>query len=120
MARCSKCGEGHTPKCTMAVEPEVCVFCYYGKGTWEHTGSIITRAEDSIEWEKREAERDIVYRLRKRAEIRRSIPSRKSVQEGAKDRLAELLDEAAGEIEKLRASLSGPMSPTKRGPFAHE
>lgn len=45
---------------------------------------------------------DLVYRLRKRAEIRRQIPSRKSVQEGVPDRLAELLDEAATEIETLR------------------
>lgn len=48
------------------------------------------------------AEQDIVYRLRKRAEIRRRIPTRKSVQAGEKDRLAELLDEAATEIETLR------------------
>lgn len=45
---------------------------------------------------------DIVYRLRKRAEIRRNIPSRKSVTEGKPDRLADLLDEAATEIENLR------------------
>jgi hypothetical protein len=45
---------------------------------------------------------DIVYRLRKRAEIRRQIPSRKSVQEGAADRIADLLEEAANEIELLR------------------
>lgn len=47
-------------------------------------------------------ESDIVYRLRKRAEIRRQIPSRKSVQEGAPDRIADLLEEAANEIENLR------------------
>lgn len=45
---------------------------------------------------------DLVYRLRKRAEIRRQISTRKSVQEGKPDRLAELLDEAASEIERLR------------------
>lgn len=45
---------------------------------------------------------DLVYRLRKRAEIRRQIPSRKSVQEGQPDRIADLLDEAATEIERLR------------------
>lgn len=45
---------------------------------------------------------DLVYRLRKRAEIRRQIPSRKSVQEGANDRIADLLEEAATEIEQLR------------------
>lgn len=47
-------------------------------------------------------ENDLVYRLRKRAEIRRQIPSRKSVQENKPDRLANLLDEAADEIERLK------------------
>ena len=45
---------------------------------------------------------DIVERLRTRAAIRRQIPTRKSVQEGANDRIADLLDESANEIEKLR------------------
>ncbi len=49
-------------------------------------------------------EQDIVYRLLKRAEIRRQIPSRKSVQEGKPDRIADLLEEAAQEIENLRKS----------------
>lgn len=44
---------------------------------------------------------DIVYRLRKRAEIRRQIPSRKSVQENKPDRIADLLEEAASYIELL-------------------
>jgi hypothetical protein len=48
---------------------------------------------------------DIVYRLRKRAEIRRSIVTRKSVQEGQPDRIALLLDEAADEITRLRATV---------------
>ena len=48
---------------------------------------------------------DIVFRLRKRAEIRRQIPGRKSVQAGEKDRLADLLEEAANEIENLRYRL---------------
>ena len=47
------------------------------------------------------AEQSLVFRLRKRAEIRRQISSRKSVQEGAADRIADLLDEAANEIERL-------------------
>jgi len=47
-------------------------------------------------------EEDLVYRLRKRAEIRRKIPSRKSVQEGQPDRIADILEEAADEIERLR------------------
>jgi hypothetical protein len=45
---------------------------------------------------------DLVYRLRKRAEIRRQIPGRKSVVEGKPDRIADLLEEAADELEKLR------------------
>ena len=48
---------------------------------------------------------DLTYRLRKRAEIRRQISSRKSVQEGKPDRLADLLDEAANEIENLRKEI---------------
>jgi hypothetical protein len=47
-------------------------------------------------------ENDIVYRLRKRAEIRRQIPDRKSVQENKPDRIADILEEAAREIEVLR------------------
>jgi len=47
-------------------------------------------------------EQDIVYRLRKRAEIRRQIPSRKSVQEGKPDRIADILEEAANVIEQHR------------------
>lgn len=48
---------------------------------------------------------DLVYRLRKRAEIRRQIPTRKSVQEGTPDRIANILEEAADEIERLRIEL---------------
>lgn len=48
------------------------------------------------------SEQDLVYRLRRRAEIRRQIPDRKSVQEGRPDRIADLLEEAADEIERLR------------------
>jgi hypothetical protein len=44
---------------------------------------------------------NLVERLRKRAEIRRQIPTRKSVQENKPDRIADLLDEAANEIERL-------------------
>lgn len=47
-------------------------------------------------------ESDLIYRLRKRAEIRRQIPSRKSVQNNEPDRIADLLEEAADEIERLR------------------
>lgn len=47
-------------------------------------------------------DQDLVYRLRKRAEIRRQIPDRKSVQENKPDRIADLLEEAANEIDRLR------------------
>lgn len=47
------------------------------------------------------SEESLVYRLRKRSEIRRSIPSRKSVQEDKPHRIADLLEEAADEIEAL-------------------
>jgi len=48
-------------------------------------------------------EESLVYRLRKRAEIRRNIQTRKSVQEGKPDRIADLLEEAADEIYKLES-----------------
>ena len=48
------------------------------------------------------SEQSLVFRLRKRAEIRRQISSRKSVQEGNPDRIADLLEEAANEIERLK------------------
>lgn len=46
-------------------------------------------------------EQSLIERLRIRAEIRRQILTRKSVQEGAPDRIADLLEEAATEIEEL-------------------
>lgn len=42
---------------------------------------------------------DLVHRLKKRAEIRRQITDRKSVQEGKPDRIADLLEEAAQALE---------------------
>ena len=50
-------------------------------------------------------EQGLVYRLRKRAEIRRQIPGRRSVEEGQPDRIADLLDEAAAEIERLQKQI---------------
>lgn len=52
------------------------------------------------------SDEDLVYRLRKRAEIRRQIPTRKSVQENKPDRIADLLEEAANEIEELKTELN--------------
>jgi hypothetical protein len=51
------------------------------------------------------AEQSLVFRLRKRAEIRRQIQGRKSVEEGKPDRIADLLEEAANEIENLKNNL---------------
>jgi hypothetical protein len=48
-------------------------------------------------------EQSLVFRLRKRAEIRRQIPGRLSATEGKPDRIADLLDEAAREIQRLNA-----------------
>ena len=50
-------------------------------------------------------EQSLVFRLRKRAEIRRQISTRKSVQENKPDRLSDLLEEAATEIERLKAQV---------------
>jgi hypothetical protein len=50
------------------------------------------------------SEQSLVFRLRKRAEIRRQIPGRKSVEEGKSDRIADLLEEAADEIERLKST----------------
>ena len=47
------------------------------------------------------SQQSLVFRLRKRAEIRRNNKDRKSVQEGTPDRIADLLEEAAARIEQL-------------------
>ena len=44
---------------------------------------------------------DLIFRLKKRAEIRRQIVTRKSVQNNEPDRLADLLEEAAKELQRL-------------------
>jgi len=51
------------------------------------------------------SEQSLVFRLRKRAEIRRQIQDRKSVEEGKPDRISDLLEEAANEIERLREEI---------------
>ena len=50
------------------------------------------------------SEQSLIFRLRKRAEIRRQIQDRKSVQEGRADRIADLLEEAANELEQYQAN----------------
>ena len=52
------------------------------------------------------AEQSLVFRLYKRAEIRRQIPGRLAVTEGKPDKIANLLDEAADEIEKLEQTIA--------------
>jgi len=47
-------------------------------------------------------DQSLIFRLRERARIRRQIPTRKSVQENKPDRIADLLEEAAEEIERLK------------------
>lgn len=47
-------------------------------------------------------EQSLLFRLRYRAQIRRQISDRKSVQENKPDRIADLLEEAANEIERLQ------------------
>jgi hypothetical protein len=49
---------------------------------------------------------DLIERLHKRATIRRNIPHRKSVQEGAPDRIADLLDEAGNALTQLVEELT--------------
>lgn len=48
-----------------------------------------------------EATLSLIERLRIRASIRRQIPTRKSILENKPDRLADLLEEAANELERL-------------------
>ena len=56
------------------------------------------------------AEQSLLFRLRKRAEIRRQIPGRLAVVEGKPDKIANLLDEAADEIERLEQIVSDLVS----------
>lgn len=51
-------------------------------------------------------EESLITRLRKRAAIRRAIPTRRSVQEGKPDRIADLLEEAANHIEYLEETVA--------------
>lgn len=48
----------------------------------------------------------LLDRLETRAFIRRTISSRKSVQEGKPDRISDLLEEAANEIKRLNKELN--------------
>jgi hypothetical protein len=63
----------------------------------EHMANDILKDESHLPV----SEQSLVFRLRKRAEIRRQIQSRKSVEEGKPDRISDLLEEAANEIQRL-------------------
>ena len=54
---------------------------------------------------------DLVFRLIRRAEIRRNIATRKSVRNNEPDRISDLLEESALEIHRLRVALKC-MNPT--------
>ncbi len=56
------------------------------------------------------SEQSLIFRLRKRAEIRRQIPGRLAVVEGKPDKIANLLDEAADEIEMLQQTIANLVS----------
>lgn len=51
------------------------------------------------------SQQSLVFRLFKRAEIRRASTERKSVQEGRPDRVADLLEESANRIRALDEAL---------------
>ncbi len=50
-------------------------------------------------------EQTLVERLRIRASIRRNNTERKSVKEGKPDRISDLLEESADEIERLNTTI---------------
>lgn len=52
------------------------------------------------------SKQSLLQRLRIRAQIRRFITTRKSYAEGKPDRIADLLDEAANEIERLEVMVA--------------
>jgi len=59
------------------------------------------------------AEQSLVFRLYKRAEIRRQIPGRLAVTEGKPDKIANLLEEAANRIVALEMTLAQVTEHTK-------
>jgi hypothetical protein len=56
------------------------------------------------------SEQSLVFRLRKRAEIRRQIPGRLAVVEGKPDKIANLLDEAAEKLEEYEQTIANLVS----------
>lgn len=74
--------------------------CHSARGEWIAETNMQDESHLPV------AEQSLVFRLRKRAEIRRQIPGRLSVEEGKPDRIANLLDEAADEINKLEQTIA--------------
>lgn len=75
----------------------VCQSC---RDDYRKAGVLLDTEQEAMVW--LQDRDDIVYRLRTRAEIRRSIPDRKSVIENKPDRISDLLEEAAKVIVELR------------------
>jgi uncharacterized protein YcaQ len=101
------------------IKCEKCGYSDNGTGDWAHVcGPVKIKTpelhEEFDRFEEHMAndeshlpveKQSLVFRLRKRAEIRRQIPGRKSVEEGKSDRIADLLEEAAMEIERLKKEI---------------
>jgi hypothetical protein len=100
------------------IKCEKCGYSDNGTGDWAHVCGLVKIKTPKLheEFDRFEelmvkdeshlpvSEQSLVFRLRKRAEIRRQIPGRKSVEEGKSDRIADLLEEAADEIERLKSA----------------
>lgn len=59
-------------------------------------------------------EDSLIYRLMKRASIRRSITSRKSVQEGKPDRISDLMEESALALYQKELDIKVLLSQVKK------
>lgn len=69
-------------------------------------GQVVNHFELPLEKAIKEYQQDLIEKLQKRAQIRRQISSRKSVQEGKPDRIADLLEEAAEELINMKILLT--------------
>lgn len=83
------------------IKCDECGYSDNGTGDFSHACGPIKLKNDESHLPV--SEQSLVFRLRMRAEIRRQIPGRKSVQENRPDRIADLLEEAAVEIDRLNA-----------------
>lgn len=99
--RCDKCGydDRGTSDWAHVCRPES-VKTYENLEEFDRFEELMAKDESHLPV----SEQSLVFRLRKRAEIRRQIPGRKSVEEGKSDRIADLLEEAADEIERLKST----------------